>query len=121
MTLKQSNGSLKISLKDSKGSPISGVSILVDGVQKGSSDNSGTIVISELSPKEYQVVASSTLYGKVTQIVKVEGETEKEINLVLESNIFNSSFTYYNNCYIFHYNLIIKEECETYWTSKDYI
>lgn len=87
LTLKQSNGSLKVSLKDSKGSPISGVSILVDGVQKGSSDNSGTIVISELPPKEYQVVASSTLYGKITQIVKVEGETEKEINLVLESNI----------------------------------
>lgn len=87
LTLKTANGSLKVSLKNSKGSPISGVSILVDGVQKGSSDNSGTIIISELPPKEYQVVASSTLYGKVTQIVKVEGETEKEINLVLESNI----------------------------------
>ncbi len=87
LKLKQANGSLKVSLKDSKGGPISGVSILVDGVQKGNSDNSGTIVISELPPKDYQVVASSTLYGKVTQIVKVEGETEKEINLVLESNI----------------------------------
>jgi hypothetical protein len=87
LTLKQANGSLKVSLKDAKGSPISGVSILVDGVQKGTSDNSGTIVISGLPPKEYQVVASSTMYGKVTQIVKVEGETEKDINLVLESNI----------------------------------
>ncbi|KYC45666.1 MAG: Cna protein B-type domain protein [Candidatus Methanofastidiosum methylothiophilum] len=87
LTLKQANGSLKVSLKDPKGNPISGVSILIDGVQKGTSDNSGTIVISGLPPKEYQVVASSTLYGKVTQIVKVEGETEKDINLVLESNI----------------------------------
>ncbi len=87
LTLKVANGSLKVLLKNSKGSPISGVSILVDGVQKGTSDNSGTIVISDLPPKEYQVVASSTMYGKVTQIVKVEGETEKEINLVLESNI----------------------------------
>lgn len=87
LTLKQANGSLKVSLKDAKGNPINGVSILVDGVQKGTSDNSGTIVISDLPPKEYQVVASSTMYGKVTQIVKVEGETEKDINLVLESNI----------------------------------
>ena len=87
LTLKQANGSLKVSLKDAKGNPINGVSILVDGVQKGTSDNSGTIVISGLPPKEYQVVASSTMYGKVTQIVKVEGETEKDINLVLESNI----------------------------------
>ncbi|NYT03720.1 MAG: hypothetical protein GKC00_03330 [Candidatus Methanofastidiosa archaeon] len=87
LTLKQANGSLKVSLKDAKGNPISGVSILVDGVQKGTSDTSGTIVISDLPPKEYQVVASSTMYGKVTQIVKVEGETEKDINLVLESNI----------------------------------
>ncbi|HOM96468.1 MAG: hypothetical protein GX941_08145 [Candidatus Methanofastidiosa archaeon] len=87
LTLKVANGSLKVLLKNSKGNPISGVSILVDGVQKGTSDNSGTIVISDLPPKEYQVVASSTMYGKVTQIVKVEGETEKEINLVLESNI----------------------------------
>jgi hypothetical protein len=87
LTLKQANGSLKVSLKDAKGGPISGVSILIDGVQKGTSDSSGTIVISDLPPKEYQVVASSTMYGKVTQIVKVEGEAEKEINLVLESNI----------------------------------
>ncbi len=87
LTLNQANGSLKVSLKDSRGNPISGVSIMVDGIQKGSSDNSGIIVISELPPKEYQVVASSTMYGKVTQIVKVEGETEKEINLVLESNL----------------------------------
>ncbi len=87
LTLKQSNGSIKVTLKDLKGNPISGVSVLVDGQQKGSSDNSGTIVISDLPPKEYQVTASSTLYGKVTQIVKVEGETEKEINLILASNI----------------------------------
>ncbi|KYC53632.1 MAG: PEGA domain protein [Candidatus Methanofastidiosum methylothiophilum] len=87
LTLKQSNGSIKVTLKDLKGNPISGVSVLVDGQQKGSSDNSGTLVISDLPPKEYQVTASSTLYGKVTQIVKVEGETEKEINLILASNI----------------------------------
>jgi len=87
LTLNQANGSLKVSLKDSRGNPISGVSIMVDGIQKGSSDNSGIVVISELPPKEYQVVASSTMYGKITQIVKVEGETEKEINLVLESNL----------------------------------
>ncbi|KYC53794.1 MAG: PEGA domain protein [Candidatus Methanofastidiosum methylothiophilum] len=88
LTLKQANGSLKVSLKDSKGSPISGVSIIVDGVQKGNSDSSGVLIVSDLPPKEYQVVASSTMYGKVTQIVKVEGETEKDISLVLEPNIF---------------------------------
>jgi len=87
LTLKQSNGAIKVTLKDLKGNPISGVSVLVDGQQKGSSDNSGTILISDLPAKEYQVTASSTLYGKVTQIVKVEGETEKEINLILASNI----------------------------------
>lgn len=87
LSLKQSNGTIKVTLKDLKGNPISGVSVLVDGQQKGSSDNSGTIVVSDLPPKEYQVTASSTLYGKVTQIVKVEGETEKEINLILASNI----------------------------------
>ncbi|NMC61112.1 MAG: hypothetical protein GYA51_17285 [Candidatus Methanofastidiosa archaeon] len=87
LTLKQANGSLKVSLKNAKGSPISGVSITVDGTQKGNSDSSGTLVVSELAPKEYQVVASSILYGKVTQIVKVEGESEKEIVLVLEPNI----------------------------------
>lgn len=87
LTLKQANGSLKVSLKNAKGNPISGVSITVDGTQKGNSDSSGTLVVSELAPKEYQVVASSILYGKVTQIVKVEGESEKEIVLVLEPNI----------------------------------
>ncbi|HII94290.1 MAG TPA: hypothetical protein HA367_00895 [Candidatus Methanofastidiosum sp.] len=87
LTLKQANGSIKVSLKDIQGNPISGVSVLVDGQQKGSSDNSGIVVISDLPPKEYQVTASSTLYGKVTQVVKVEGETEKEINLILASNI----------------------------------
>lgn len=87
LTLKPANGSLKVSLKNAKGNPISGVSISIDGVQKGSSDNTGVLIVSNLPPKEYQVVASSTLYGKVTQIVKVEGETEKEIALVLEQNI----------------------------------
>lgn len=87
LTLKPANGSLKVSLKNAKGNPISGVSISIDGVQKGSSDNTGVLLVSDLPPKEYQVVASSTLYGKVTQIVKVEGETEKEIALVLEQNI----------------------------------
>ncbi|HNR45100.1 MAG TPA: carboxypeptidase-like regulatory domain-containing protein [Methanofastidiosum sp.] len=87
LTLKQANGGIKVSLKDLQGNPISGVSVLVDGQQKGSSDNSGIVVISDLLPKEYQVTASSTLYGKVTQVVKVEGETEKEINLILTSNI----------------------------------
>jgi len=87
LTLKQANGAIKVSLKDLQGNPISGVSVLVDGQQKGSSDNSGIVVISDLPPKEYQVTASSTLYGKVTQVVKVEGETEKEINLILASNI----------------------------------
>ncbi len=87
LTLKQANGAIKVTLKDLQGNPISGVSVLIDGQQKGSSDNSGTIVISDLPPKEYQVTASSTLYGKVTQVVKVEGETEKEINLILASNI----------------------------------
>lgn len=87
LTLKPANGSLKVSLKNAKGNPISGVSISIDGVQKGSSDNTGVLIVSDLPPKEYQVVASSTLYGKVTQIVKVEGETEKEIALVLEQNI----------------------------------
>lgn len=87
LTLKPANGSLKVSLKNAKGNPINGVSISIDGVQKGSSDNTGVLIVSDLPPKEYQVVASSTLYGKVTQIVKVEGETEKEIALVLEQNI----------------------------------
>ena len=87
LTLKPANGSLKVSLKNAKGNPINGVSISIDGVQKGSSDNTGVLIVSNLPPKEYQVVASSTLYGKVTQIVKVEGETEKEIALVLEQNI----------------------------------
>ena len=87
LTLKPANGSLKVSLKNAKGNPISGISISIDGVQKGSSDNTGVLIVSNLPPKEYQVVASSTLYGKVTQIVKVEGETEKEIALVLEQNI----------------------------------
>jgi len=87
LTLEKANGAVKVSLKDSKGNPISGVSILVDGQQKGTSDNSGTLVISDLPPKEYQITASSNLYGKVTQVVKVEGETEKEINLILSSNL----------------------------------
>ncbi len=94
ITLDQADGSIKVSLRDPRGNPISGVSILVDGVQKGTSDDSGVIVISDLPPKQYEVTASSTLHGKVTQLVTVEGETEKEINLVLESNILTQALPF---------------------------